>query len=155
MAKAARRMAVFLALVGALVLGSGSAIASTGTGTQNPVLTVTLTVTNTGGGADGNPETATDGETVTGSASITNNSTVTQTVVVRLSVQDPSGASLLIPTQINVDPSQTVTVGDEIPVQGDTFVTGTYEATLSAQPLGATDDDPSFPSVANATITLV
>jgi hypothetical protein len=154
MGKAARRIAVFLALAGALILGSGSAIASSGTGTQNPALTVSLTVTNAGGGADGNTETATDGEMVTASVSVTNNTTATRTVVIRITAQDPDGASLLIPTQVDVGAGQTVTSGDDIPVQGDQFVLGTYEVTLSAQLTGDTEDA-SFPSVATATISLV
>jgi hypothetical protein len=95
MRRAAFRTAALGALAGALMLVGGPALASTGTGSQNPALTVTVTLTNPGGGADGDPETATRGETVNAAVSLKNNTARAQKpVLVRVTAQDPAGGPL-------------------------------------------------------------
>jgi hypothetical protein len=150
MRRAALRKAAFGALAGALMLMGGPALASTGTGSQNPDLTTTLTLVNTGGGADGNPETAQIGETVTATASVKNNTAEDQpTVLVRVTAQDPAGASLTIPANVSIAASQTLSLSVDYPTSADEFQPGVYTVTLSAS------FDGVWSSVADATITLV
>jgi hypothetical protein len=150
MRRAALRMAAFGALAGALMLMGGPALASTGTGSQNPALTTTLTLINTGGGADGNPETAQLGETVTATASIKNNTAEDQpTVLVRVTAQDPAGASLTVPAKISLTANETLTLSVDFPTSADQFQLGVYTTTLSAS------FDGVWSSVADASITLV
>jgi hypothetical protein len=150
MRRAAFRTAALGALAGALMLVGGPALASTGTGSQNPTLTVTLTLTNAGGGADGNPETAALGETVNASATIKNNTAdALDPVLVRVTAQDPAGASLTVPAKLSMSANQTLSLSDDFPASGPLFQTGTYTVTLSASL------DGQWSSVAEATITLV
>lgn len=150
MRRAALAMAALGALAGTLMFMGGPALASTGTGSQNPALTVTVTLTNPGGGADGNPETATSGETVNAAVSIRNNTAKAQpTVLVRVTAQDPTGASLTVPAKISMKANQTLTLSDDFPASGPLFQTGTYTVILSASL------DGQWSSVADANIALV
>jgi hypothetical protein len=148
MRRAAVRTAALGVLAGALMLVGGPALASTGTGSQKPALTVTLT--NPGGGAVGNPETATRGETVNAAGSLKNNTARAQNpVLVRVTAQDPAGASLTVPAKLSMTANQTLSLSVNFPANGPLFQTGTYTVTLSASL------DGQWSSVADASITLV
>lgn len=136
------RPLVVVLVVGLLVVGvvgvSGSALATTGTGTQNPDLTVTASLTNESGGEDGNPDTATAGESVTQSGSVTNNSSRGQPQVeMTLTLTDPSGDSMTKKRRTVLQPGETFSVSHTSQVT-PSDEKGTYTLTVEATNRNAT-----------------
>lgn len=125
------RMLVLAMLLGGLSLLAGPAFATSGTGSQNPDLTVTVSLTNSGGGADGNVDTATVGENLTVSGSLTNNTSRSQLVTVQLTLTGPDGFRVSYSVPLSVAAHKTAQVSFDLPVQ-DTFPTGAYDLSAAA-----------------------
>ena len=70
-------------------------------------------------------------------------------VLVRVTAQDPAGASLTVPAKLSMTANQTLRLSVNFPASGPLFQTGSYMVTLS------TSLDGQWSSVADASITLV
>lgn len=123
-----------MVLLGAgLLIGvvGGSALATTDTGTQNPDLTVTVSLLNEGGGEDGDPDTATAGEDVTASGSVTNNTSRTQPTEVAVTLTDPSGDTDTISHKVPIKAGETKSLTYTYTVDSSDEK-GAYELTVAA-----------------------
>jgi hypothetical protein len=129
--KIAGRFLALVMLVAALTLLAGPAFATSGTGTQNPDLTVAVSLSNSGGGADGDVDTATAGELVTVAGALTNNTSRSQYVTVRLTLAGPDGFTVSYAVPVFVGAHQTAKVSFDLPVQ-DYYPTGAYDLTAAA-----------------------
>lgn len=111
-----------IALVG--LSGSTTVFAATATGTNNPDLTVSVSVT---------PDQLHVGNTATVNESVTNNTTVSQTVTLNNALVTPKGQTYVQPSQtIQVPAAQTVNLGPEQYVIKQSDPKGTYALTFSA-----------------------
>jgi hypothetical protein len=70
-------------------------------------------------------------------------------VLVRVTAQDPAGASLTVPAKLSMTAYQTLSLSVDFPASGPLFQTGSYTVILSASL------DGQWSSVADASITLV
>jgi hypothetical protein len=117
-----------LVVVGAMALvsvsGSATAFAATATDTSNPDLTVSVSVT---------PDLLHTGSTATATGSVTNNTSVSQTVTVNNTLVTPTGQTYSEATQtIQVSAGQTAPLGPEQYVIKKSDPRGTYALTVSA-----------------------
>jgi uncharacterized membrane protein len=122
------RLALF-ALVSAVVVvgGASTALASMATATQNADVTVVVTLQSDGLDADQ----ATVGNTVTASASVTNNTDRKQQVKLSRSLVGPDGAIWTKTTGLMLSPGETYSASDSLVVSSSTPV-GSYTLTIAA-----------------------
>jgi hypothetical protein len=120
---------VTLALVSAVVVigGASTALASLATATQNADITVVASLQ--GSGID--PGLATTGDTVTASASVTNNSARKQVVKVTTTLAGPSGVLYSHSSAIPLSASETYSASDSL-VLAEGTPTGDYTLTITA-----------------------
>ena len=138
------KLLAILALFTFLSFASVStAFASTGTGTQNPDLTVSVSYTSNGA----NPDQATVGDTVTLSASVTNNTARKLSVQLTAQVVAPGVQYTTPAVSVTLQPGQTLTQTASFTVESF-LPKGTYSLTLSAS-------DKNGTSSATGSITIV
>ena len=122
------RLALF-ALVSAVIVvgGASTALASMATATQNADITVVVTLQSDGAVADQ----ATVGDTVTASASVTNNTDRKQQVKLTRSLAGPGGAMWTKTTGLMLSPGETYSASDSLVVASGTPA-GSYTLTIAA-----------------------
>jgi uncharacterized protein (DUF58 family) len=120
------------------LLAAPTAMATSSCGTQNPDLTVCVSVS---------PDQATNGDTVTATACVTNNTDVTRRVLIAATLTTPSGESYPYRIRTRIGPGETVCRTETFTVQ-PYFPRGTYTLTVSATDRNGT-------SSASGSVTLV
>ena len=111
--------------VGALVmtLGVSAALATSDSGTQNPDVTVSVSLS---------PDVVTVGDTVTATASVTNNTNRRQKFVVKATLTEPDGSSYSQSTTVRLDPGQTDSLTRSVVIDAGT-PKGQYSLRVSAR----------------------
>lgn len=134
------RPVVLLSLPTALfaVFAAAGAQATTGTGHQNPNLAVSVSLT---------PGTATNGDVVTATETVTNTSSVKRTVAITGTLTTPDGRTLARSTTMVLKPGQTFSDGQTY-TASPSDPRGSYTLRLDATARGGT-------SSASGTVTLI